>query len=160
MENASKALIMAGGVLIGVLILTLAVYLIVTFGADTKETYDKVQQQQLEQFNLKYTSYCGKDGLTIYDVITVANMAKENNKYYNVVGNPSAYYYISVIINPGNKHIEKNTDDDNKSLIESDIGTIGTGGTNKNTELPIYKCEDKDVEYDSEGRIKKITFSK
>ena len=32
MENASKALIMAGGVLIGVLIISLAVYLFVSFG--------------------------------------------------------------------------------------------------------------------------------
>lgn len=32
MENASKALIMAGGVLIGILILSLAVYLFIDFG--------------------------------------------------------------------------------------------------------------------------------
>ena len=37
MENASKALIMAGGVLIGVLIISLAVYLFVSFGQTSAE---------------------------------------------------------------------------------------------------------------------------
>lgn len=82
MENASKALIMAAGLLIGIAIISLGVYLFATFGAMAADTNKQVEQQQMEQFNSKYTSYQGKGGLTIYDVVTVANMAKENNLYY------------------------------------------------------------------------------
>ena len=42
MENASKALLMAGGVLIGILILSLAVYLFITFGAESKEIHAQI----------------------------------------------------------------------------------------------------------------------
>ena len=57
MENASNALIIAGGVLIGVLILSLAVYLFADFGSTSAEINKKTQEQQLVQFNSKFTTY-------------------------------------------------------------------------------------------------------
>ena len=42
MENASKALIMAAGVLIGILILSLAVYLFVSFGNTSRELHKQI----------------------------------------------------------------------------------------------------------------------
>lgn len=78
MENASKALIMAAGVLVGVLILSLAIYLIVNFGSASAQLHQEVATDQLNQFNSQYTTYQGSNA-TIYDVVTVANMATENN---------------------------------------------------------------------------------
>ena len=60
MENASKALLMAGGVLIGLLIITLAVYLFTSFGTTSAEVNKKNQEQQLVQFNTQYTTYLGR----------------------------------------------------------------------------------------------------
>ena len=57
MENASNALIIAGGVLIGVLILSLAVYLFADFGSTSAEINKKTQEQQLVQFNSKFMDY-------------------------------------------------------------------------------------------------------
>lgn len=83
MENASKALLMAAGVLIGILIISLAVYLFVSFGSTSAEIHKQNDEQQIEQFNSQFTSYEGKK-CTIYDVVTVANLATENNKYYEL----------------------------------------------------------------------------
>ena len=82
MENASKALLMAAGVLIGVLILSLAAYLFVYFGSTSQQIHEQNEENQINEFNSKFTSYVGKDNITIYDVITVANLATENNKKY------------------------------------------------------------------------------
>ena len=57
MENASKALLMAAGVLIGVLILTLAVYLFATFGATSAELHKQQATDRLNEFNSQFTSY-------------------------------------------------------------------------------------------------------
>ena len=87
MENASKALLMAGGVLIGILILSLAAYLFVDFGSTSAEIHRQNEEKQITEFNSKFTSYEGykdKDGnwqITIYDIITLAEYAKENNTY-------------------------------------------------------------------------------
>ena len=50
MENASKALIMAAGVLIGILVLSLAVFLFMDFGARSSEIYSQVEHNQLTQY--------------------------------------------------------------------------------------------------------------
>ena len=78
MENASKALLMAASVLIGVLILSLAVYLFTSFGSTSAELHKQQDEQRLEQFNTQFSSYEGKEGgITIYDVVTIANLATE-----------------------------------------------------------------------------------
>ena len=98
MENASKALLMAGGVLIGLLIIALAVYLFTSFGTTSAEVNRKNQEQQLVQFNTQYSSYLGRKDLTIYDVVTVANSAHENNLNYAEVSNHETLYDIIVKI--------------------------------------------------------------
>lgn len=102
MENASKALLMAAGVLIGVMILSIAVYLFYTFGNYSSEAYEQMEQAQIDQFNsqfLKYygnvaRSYVDENGrekeeigpilCTAHDIISLASLAKQNNLYYEV----------------------------------------------------------------------------
>ena len=147
MENASKALLMAGGVLIGVLIISLAVYLFADFGSKSASINAQNFQKQLSAFNSKFTSYQGfkdADGnwqITIYDIITVKGYALENNeKYENVdeqikvtiggipIFGDSDTYLI-------NKYIDKNTG-----------------------EIKKFKCEDNDVQYNQNGKVKLINF--
>ena len=139
MENASKALIMAGGVLIGVLVISLAVYLFVSFGQTSAEINDENSQKQLTQFNSKFASYEGKKNLTIYDAITVAGYANENNEYYD---NDSNYI---IIVNLDGRRI-----DNQLSNIERIIKTQNK----KSEDLTVYKCEV--IDYHENGRVKTI----
>ena len=145
MENASKALIMAGGVLVGVLVLSLMVYLFADFGSTSAQINAQNKQNQLAQFNSKFAIYEGKEGLTIYDVITVAGYAKENNKYYE--GNESN----QIIVYLQNKQINDYTQEQYNQLIQTDRNTM-------TTELPQYTC--KILSYNSDGRVKEIKFNK
>lgn len=80
MENASKALLMAAGILIGIMILSLAVYLIFSFGGTSAEIGKQKQLDQINQFNAPFLVYDQRKDLTIYDVVTLANLATENNQ--------------------------------------------------------------------------------
>ncbi len=152
MENASNALIMAAGVLIGILIISLAVYLFVDFGTKASEINTKVAEQQIVQFNAKFTSYEGKEGLTIYDVVTVASYAHENNLYYQDV---LSEYKIEVYLsNPVSRQIQDNIESTKISLINNDKNSISS--TNLN--LPTYSC--KVTKYHNNGRVYKIQFTK
>lgn len=84
MENASKALTMAAGILVGVLILAL----MVTLFASSNEVSTRYEQtkkaEAIQQFNTNFTKYLGQD-LTIHQVITMQNFAsKLNNKVCEV----------------------------------------------------------------------------
>lgn len=99
MENASKALIMAAEVLIGILILTLAVYLINIFGNSAKEQEEAIYKKSLTEFNAKFTKYetpktnvtmqqlindenLQNDYITAADVATLINLVQEYNSKY------------------------------------------------------------------------------
>ena len=88
MENASKALLIAAGVLVGILVMSLGVYLFMDFGSKTAEVNKQNEQKQLSAFNSQFTSYTAykdKDDnwkITIYDIITLRGKAKENNEKY------------------------------------------------------------------------------
>ena len=102
MENASKALMMAAGVLIGIMILTLAVYLFTSFGSASAEAHRQNAANQINQFNAQFTAYEGRTDVTIHDIVTIANLAKSSNDSYELSG-PSldsngnnTNYYITV----------------------------------------------------------------
>lgn len=82
MENASKALLIGAGILIGVIILSLAVYLVGVFGRYAEKTQNKITENQITQFNDKFLRYSGSTDLTIQDLVTVKNYALENNNQY------------------------------------------------------------------------------
>ena len=113
MENASKALLMVAAVLIGVMILSLGVYLFTVFG-DTSSTIEKrLEQAQIDEFNSQFTKFEGLEKCTIHDIASIINLAKDNNKNYvyenddlirvnsdwkttNQIKNDSAPFYIYV----------------------------------------------------------------
>lgn len=84
MENASKALLMAGGVLIGLLIISLGVYLFTNFGGTAGQIQANIDENQLAQFNSQFTSYVGRDNVTIHDVVSMAKLATQNNQSYQL----------------------------------------------------------------------------
>ena len=79
MENASKALLIAGGVLIGILVLTFFVYIYQQMTGDAQEIYTALDRPEVSNFNQKFLNYEGRDDLTIQEVVTIVNMAKDNN---------------------------------------------------------------------------------
>ncbi len=148
MENATKALIMAAGVLMGIVILSLAVYEFTSFGISSKEIHKANEETRLNEFNSQFTKYEGKDDVTIYDVITVANLAKENNSYYEFLPrsldqNTGKDLYISVILDDNS--IENQDQSNYKLKIDSEYNS-------KYTCIAIISNDT--------GRVYKVKFSK
>lgn len=80
MENASKALIIAAEVLIGVLLLTLMVFLFHSMGTFSDTVDKNIETKNINEFNVKFENYCKKNILTAQDVITIGNLAKRYNE--------------------------------------------------------------------------------
>lgn len=149
MENASKALLMAAGVLIGMMVLSLMIYLFVSFGSTSREIREEQAQKQLNQFNTQFTSYMGTTN-TIYDVVTIANLATRNNIDYELEHKGVATgkdNYISVYLE-NNKfpinlrgYIERGYND-TRTKNYDDIIRAGLTERNDGT-LAEYTCEVK-----------------
>lgn len=148
MENASKALIMAASVLLGLMIISVGVALFNTFSEFSRDTLSKVEEKSIAEFNNNYIKYygsvsSGKDGqelikpipVTAHDIVSVANLAKQNNEKYELE-NQSSYdentYYVQV-------QVEKETNFEKKTEKQKNAFLQENSLTEEN-ETKYYKC--------------------
>ena len=81
MEDAIKALEMAAGVLLAVIIMTLIAYFFSSIKNLPQEQDQSTQAEQLSKFNLEYEVY-NKKAMYGVDVISCLNKAQSNNEKY------------------------------------------------------------------------------
>lgn len=131
MENASKALLIAGGILIAILIVTVAVFLFANYSS-IGESYDQtVQINEVQKFNENFTRYEGRENITIQEIVTLYNFVKD---YELKTG-------VKVTIN-GISGLK----------LDEPANAI------RNNQTQLFKVTK--IEYDNTGVVNKITFSK
>ena len=91
MENASKALLIAGGMLLVILVLSFAIYMWSKMGSQTANFYNELEQSKIDEFNQSFLKYDVRKNevigasairkpLTIHDVVSAIYLAKNNNE--------------------------------------------------------------------------------
>lgn len=150
MENASKALMIAAGVLMGILIVSLGVYLFYVFGDFVNNTQADIAENALAQFNEKYFKYNGLTNLTIQDILTIKNNALQNN-----------YSYTNYVLTP-------NSAGDNNDFIDVYIQGEGWILNMSDEELLVNEVENNAITTtykctvqvnQNTGRVNRITFT-
>lgn len=168
MENASKALLMAASVLVGILILSLIAYLYTVFGDYSSLIQARLEEKNITEFNTKFTqyeSYKDENGnwqntCKASDIVSLANLAQQNNQSYDF-GTASleekekeGTFYISIdtsAIN-GEHNFETLTTDDYTKFLKSEIGTVQDG----KYQVKNYSCSVLIDQYTK--RVKKVIF--
>ena len=124
MENATKALLMAASVLIGILIISLGINLYIIIGEYVKESNKEREINEINKFNEQFLKYDGREDLTIQDVITASNIALENNKshsnYDTSITATKEKYYVDVYFT-GNTGRDKIFNIDKSDLLRTYI---------------------------------------
>ncbi len=93
MENATKALIIAGGMLLAMMIVGLLVW---GYGILSQNQKSKISAEEIEQiteFNLKFEAY-NKGSVRGYQMISLANLAQDVNSRYS---EEDGYYKVDII---------------------------------------------------------------
>lgn len=95
MENAAKALTIAGGVLIAIIVVATLWYSFQQWGIlpQAKDDNEKISQEV--EFNKEFESY-NKQNLYGTDIITVINKAMANNEKYGITAELDDPYYVDV----------------------------------------------------------------
>jgi len=137
MENASKALLIAGGVLLAIIIITmfLSMYGQIKGMEEAKE--EKIKLEQLHAFNAQYEAY---DKHIMYgaDVITLSNKVDEHN-----LNNP--YEQITLVI---------------PEYFSDSITELKNGGLNEKQIEDLLKLRFQCtlISYASTGKVSGITI--
>ena len=92
MENASKALIIAGAILLAIVIISLGLVVV----NNTRETVNNanISEQEIQTFNAKFTSYESSTGISAAKVKALIQAVMANNNANTVLSSP----YVDSII--------------------------------------------------------------
>lgn len=127
MENVSKALLMAGGMLMAILVISMLILMYTNINSYFSASSEANRQAQIVKFNEEYESYNRKDdpatsnneGLRGTEIISLLAKANEyNTKQSDYDGTSAGYSKISITVDIGNENLKKFTWDGNtpKSL--------------------------------------------
>lgn len=154
MENAARALTMAAGVLIGIMIISIAVYLFTSLGNTSSEIYSKVEQTKIDKFNSQFLKYYRLDTCTAHDIVSIANLAKNSNEYYELEEGSGYNYYVNVIVYNVSEKIEHFEKLDDAKYTEF----IQNNSTNEEkSEIKYFTCIGIS-QSNITGRVYQITF--
>ena len=139
MENASKALIIAGAVLIGILIISMGVLLATTLQKTAKTYYTSMNTNEIQKFNSEITKNFiienGNTYITAQGIITLKNILNTETYKDFVTVNPETVRSI-----------------DNEKFLKTH-GTVMQGDNSEKIKKYPVKAE-----YSDQGMINKITI--
>ena len=149
MENASKALIIAGAILISILIISLGV--IIYQQAAGVVNNNSMDELEVTQFNSKFTEYCGDNvkGATVQALI---NSIKTNNSSQD-----DGSKRIRILYNDNNTKPTAKTSKGDQSA-QTDISALTSEANGKIKTGSTYYVTV--TQYTTAGLISEITISK
>lgn len=144
MENASKALIIAGSVLIAIMILALGVYLVGGLEQTADSYTTEVEITEIRKYNSKFEVYVGRKDIMAQDIITVISMAQHEQREIKV--------YIDGV------DCTNYTEEQKNKFLSENILTYNSDGTTNN--LYSYDEQKCPIKYNSQGMVIQIGFRK
>lgn len=156
MENASKALLIAAGVLIAMMIAGILVYSRVEWG-EYQEAQDKAKlMEQTAEFNQKFESY-NKKVITGFQMISLTNLVNDYNTSVKNTGYEEIVLDVKWFDLIENQGASRNL----KPISPEDIAAFGNQDYDTNQKKKFkqkyFTC--KGIEYDSStGRVKKMSY--
>lgn len=142
MENATRALTMAGGILIALMILGALFLMFNNLSSYQNQNDTSTKSTQIAEFNNQFEPYNKKDNLTLMELHSVYNKVNSNNKK-----NPE--YKIEMIYEFNSNHEDGNLKENFKSNF-----TAIEEAEKMNSTFSCINIENKGVD----GRISKIVF--
>ncbi len=99
-DNASRALLMAAEVLIAMLVVGLGVFLVIRMGTFSRNMNTEMDEQRIAQYNENFYQYSGRVDITAQEIVTMINLAKEQNDAREIEfnGTSSPYYTIVKVV--------------------------------------------------------------
>lgn len=179
MENATRAFVMVAGLLLGVLILSLGIYLFSIFGQYSANAYETMEKNQITQFNSQFFKYYGNVTrayidektkkektvqepikCTAHDIISIVNLAQQSNKYNQVdyLNNyDESTNYIQVDIEK-QKNVEKWDENKKIQFITQNSTYVRDIEGTKSVEIKYYYVKEQPIVNTITAKICYIKF--
>ena len=157
MENASKALLIAGAVLLAMIVVSAIVMVQRNMGDALKQQDKSLEAKQLAEFNMKYQSY--QKELRGIDLRSLMNMADNDNTKDSrqIVIEFTVKKRLDVATPTGEDcTILYSNIGDGRKNFEKEVSENADSTYLTNFNKRVFKCDR--FELDETGRVKRMTF--
>ena len=141
MENGAKAILIAGGILIGVIVITIGVLLFSSYRDNTQLFDKRIQENEINKFNVNFTKFEGRKDITIQEIVSLINFAEQYEKENEI-------------------HIQIDVSNIPPDVINSDNNEIKLIQDNSEKTYSCINNSNQDIKYDDKGKIYYIKFTK
>ena len=151
MENASKALLIAGGVLVSILVITVFIYMITRISEFRRSNEDLARIENVSEFNKRFTNY-QRDDVQGYELLSLIHNVIDYNEQYSTDStiNKDSYNPISLtisLVTENNTPLRKQlTYDNTPRLFLKDAYTDTINASNRNTTNSFQYSIEKKIE--------------
>lgn len=150
MDNASKALIMAGGILTALLIIGILVLMFNQISTYKKTNTELEKTEKLSEFNYDFERYVEYNTLNGTDLITLGNKIIDYNKKAENggVSNSPVDYNITMTLTVSNLDSFRNKygyTNKNQALFKNNIYVISANDNTLKNILDIYNSTDREL---------------
>jgi len=160
MENASKALLIAGGVLLSILIVSIMLYMYTSIRNVSETETEVLKAEKLSEFNMQFESYNLK---SMYgtDIISVINQANAVNEKYEktivtIELSINDTFYDITIQNKLNVSTGKYEKEDEIKIEQLKGGRTYTNNSNELKQLIINNSQKRTEYSDDRKKVKEI----
>lgn len=151
MENASKALLMAGGILIAIIIIGLLLIMVNQIGSYQKSQDSNKKDSQLAEFNLDFERYTDDKGIKGTDIISLINKVIDYNRKAKTGGIVNSVDYnikMSITVSGLNNFMNKYPVEQGvQSLFNSDLLVIDENNQNNSFKKMISEYSKYENDY-------------
>lgn len=118
MENMSKALIIAGAILISLLLVGVGVLVVTRVNAPAQQGVERMNSQEKQSFNSQFEIYQGEQNAN--NVRSLLSTIRGNNS------SDTQLYKVKITYSNGTVNVKAQTDDTSITKVQNDITTAKT----------------------------------
>ena len=124
------------------------------FSSFAQEQETKLYDHTISEFNNQFLKYENATDITLHNIVSLANLAKNNNQKYGVTQEGSPYVAIYI----ENEKLETKSVEDLNRYIEDHLYKTDASGK---VTLQYYTCKTEDIVISSAtNKVEKVVFRK
>lgn len=152
MENATQALLIAGGVLLAMVIVSIGVTMFITHDKTAGAITEKWNTVELNKYNSSFTVFEGRSDITSQEIATLVSLAKERE------GNIAIYVRTKTGTKIGNNNLTEYDKKQITQFLNEHVLTTSRDSSGNLVQKNNFSYVENSIKYDDLGRITEIGF--
>lgn len=149
MENSAKALVIAGGVLLAIMVLTIGVYLVGELGKTADSYTTTLDAAELQKYNSNFEVFIGRNDIAPQEIVTLISLAQQKEQE------------VTIFIEDKDSGIDYTNcmnweEADKSAFLQKKIEEAKSNNGN----MTLYSYVADSIGYDNDGKVTKISFKK